>query len=321
MDNKQNDVIILKDTRPAAKPRYRDGRPPAGDEPEVLPFNASAPEPAREKLIIAGSPVGKTFPEGESPQILGLDGAPLEAPPLLTWDEYLAWRKTLCRPFAGEGTEYALNPDMLTGNEEKETAKRRALEEIDQATLEFIGEVAELAELALKHGPMLYFESLRDKLIDECGDIFFCGVWALDAWGKNPFYGADDLEMVRVTDQDGAAIVAQTIATQPMRACLRNPKFVEVLVGTTANLLIAAQTNAGLLANSFKKLKYQRRAQDIDQQVGRVVMTLLYVNQILIMANSSVEEALLANQRKLNARYPAGYQSGQGGGIRVGAGK
>ena len=66
---------------------------------------------------------------------------------------------------------------------------------------------------------------------------------------------------------------------------------------------------------------YQKRSQDIDKQVGRIVAALLAVNQILIIANSSVEEALTVNRTKLNARYPDGWHARRGGGIREGAGK
>jgi hypothetical protein len=298
-----DEPVILKD--------HREDRARNRDRRVVLAGNEG---PVPLKLILPG---GTANPDA---QILGADGQPAEAPPALTWDQYLAWRKTKCRPY-----DYANGPALATSTKTADLdlpfpKRERALEEIDQATLEFIGEVAELAELFLKHGPAAFYGADRAKLIDECGDVFFCGAWVLDAWGRNPLYGADDLEFVRVTDEDPLSRVAVILGTNPLEALARTP-VVGVLGGMVLNALNVAQAHAGLLANSFKKLKYQRREQDVTRQVERVATVFFQVNQILILANSSVEDALLANKGKLDARYPDGYQPGQGGGHREGAGK
>ena len=298
-----------------------------------------APVPANSDILpfrvgIAPVATATTIPAGE-PKILRIDGNPVssasapaelvdstgETLNTLTWDQFLAWRKTKCRPFDGMGTKFALQPGSLTGNEESEFARRRALEEIDQAILEFIGEVAELGELLNSHGPGTFLGSLRDKLIDECGDIFFCGVWALDAWGENPLYGVQDLEVIRVTDDDILAAFARALAPHNAAQALGDPGFLQALNTSILALMLGIQTNAGLLANSFKKLRYQGRAQEVQTQVSRIAQVLLSVNQILIIANSSVEEALKVNMKKLDARFPNGYQPGVGGGIRTGEGK
>ena len=298
--------------------------------PNILPFRVGI-APAKPVTFSDEVEVGMDQP---ALRILGMDGKPISATPdevdlvgvtgeslnSLTWPTYLAWRKSKCRPFANEGTRFAVKPNILTGNEPDESAKRRALEEIDQATLEFIGEVAELGELFIDNGPVTFFGNLRDKLIDECGDIFFCGMWALDAWGQNPFYEADDLEMIRVTPESELAMFAEVLASRQPGEVLGNQQFASVLGGMIFNFLMSAQTNAGLLANSFKKLRYQRRAQDVDTQVTRIGTVFLAINQILIIANSSVEEALKSNMRKLDARFPEGYKPGVGGGIRTGEG-
>ena len=267
--------------------------------------------------------------------LVGANGLPLSAAPepvelvdvagetlsALTWADYIAWRKTKCRPFDYvDGPRLALTTSEARPNELTPYGNR-ALEEIDQATLEFIGEVAELGEMLIKDGPAIFYGELRDKLIDECGDILFTGTWALDAWGNNPLADADDLELIRVTDEDAVAQFAQVIAGNPAEAVFGDQRFISMLGGMLFNLMLTAQTAAGLTANSFKKLKYQRREQNVDAQVGRIVSVLFSVNQILIVANSSVAEALKVNQRKINARFPDGYKPGQGGGHRVGEGK
>lgn len=316
--------------------------------PDVLPFIGIAPSreilvatdtkvriPADDngpsRVVKAGSPTGKTF---AGPSLLvGANGRLISASPepavlfsvtgdtlnSLTWDDYLAWRKSKCRPY-----DYTNGPAMATIGFDPsipaEAPRERALEEIDQAIHEFVGEVAELGELFIENGPLSFFGSLRDKIIDECGDIFFCGAWALDAWGENPFAGADDLEMIRVTDESELAMFAGVIASREPGEILGNQKFVSILGGMIFNLMMTAQTNAGLLCNSYKKLRFQRRQQDVKVQVSRIANVLVAVNQILIIANSSVEEALKVNQRKLDARFPEGYKPGVGGGIRTGEG-
>lgn len=319
--------VVLKDTR--RQPRPERVRVPADDK-----------GPSR--LVLAGSPSGKTF-DGPS-GLAGANGKLISATPevtsdlidargetlnSLTWPTYLAWRKTKTRPFdylngpalATVVPEQILDPEALSAAEAvSHRARERSLEEIDQATLEFIGEVAELGELFTEHGPTVFWGNLRDKLIDECGDILFCATWAFDAWGANPLAEADDLELMRVTDENELTAFAAAIAGNQMGIVLGNARFVSMLGGMVFNLMLSAQTNAGLTANAFKKLRYQRRAQDVEKQIGRIANVLIVVNQILIVANSSVEEALKVNMRKLDARRPGGYNPAVPGGIRTGEG-
>jgi hypothetical protein len=285
----KDDPIVLKDQR-REKPRHRDRRV-GGD--------GSVNGPSR-LILPDGSPVD----ELREMVGRGLVNHRGEAVTSLNWPNYLAWRKTKCRP--RDLTRYlAPAPDMTEAIRDQ-YARQGWLEEIDQATHEFVGAVAVLGEMFIEHGVGVFFGELRDKLIDECGAIFFCGAWALDAWGFNPLTEADDLELVRVTDEDPAAQFAQILANHPPQAVLSNRKFISVLGGLLFNLMLAAQIAAGLTAHSFKKLKFQAREQDVQEQVGRIVSVLLHVNQILIIANSSVEEALRKNQRKLDARSTLG---------------
>lgn len=258
-----------------------------------------------------------------TPELVGIDGAALNP---LTWASYAAWRRTKCRP-----CDHVRWPSVATVISDAvpldavDAFKRdRALEEIDQATHEFIGETGELGELFTEIGTGVFFGDSRVKLIDECGDIYFCGLWALDAWGHNPLDDASisDLEFIRVEDDSNPlAQFAIAIANYKPDVLLNSKNFVQDLASLVMPMLVSAMSNAALTANSFKKLRFQRREQKVAIQVERIITTLFMVNQILIIANSSVEEALISNQRKLDARFPNGYQSGVGGGIRTGAGK
>lgn len=288
---------VLKDAR-AEKPRNRDRRLiilPGESEPVGV-----SREEDRPTLNLADIPL-----KHPNETIADLDARGLIP---LTWDGFLAWRKTKCRPF--DRTAFPF-PYM---------EQPRILEEIDQATHEFVGEVAELAQLFAENGPSVFFGDLRTKLIDECGDILFCAAWALDSWGLNPLYEATDLEIVRVPSDSDTAFYAHCIDIEGEKV-LNDGKFVCHLGAAVINLLLHAQTNAGLLCNSYKKLRFQRREQSVDVQVGRIATVLISVNHLLLIAGSNVEEALKVNQRKLDARYPQGYQAGQGGGIRTGEGK
>lgn len=262
----------------------------------------------------------------------------VEAPQTISWPRFLAWRKTKCRPFATNTEPYyavehpfhdALNPNRHFYVDYDDHAQHdpltfvrrmRALEEIDQAICEFIGETAELSELFLNNGMSTFYLDKRAKLLDECGDILFCGAWALDAWGQNPLYNAgevDDVEFIRVADGDEAAIAAQMLQSSDGPMPAMRSDIAALIQGIVMSSITKLLTNAALLANSYKKLRFQRRKQDVSLQSERIMYSLMAVNEILILANSNVEEALTYNVAKLDARYPQGYQPGQGGGIRT----
>lgn len=263
------------------------------------------------------------LPKVEPLRLLDASGKPVNAP---TWDKYIAWRKTKCRPFdyanlAKLGTKPIGSPADY--GPEDYFNRTRAQEEIDQAILELIGETAELAELIYEHGPMVFFGSLRDKLIDECGDILFCANWALDAWGFNPLAGAEELEIIAVSAGGPIDQLSEAIRLTTAHAAAGDAKdggLSEIVQYFAFNWLVPIQFEAGLLANSFKKLRYQRREQDVDKQLNRIGTVLLIVNTILYVAGSSIEAAILVNMRKLDARFPDGYKPGVGGGVRTGDG-
>jgi len=294
---------------------------PVGD-PMTLHFVAANPNAGKTPPPIKLAMIDDDAPS-DPPRLVNIHGGDLNP---LTWPDYLAWRKTKCKPRKndrGELEAYAEENHEHVGESyiRERWPKQDWIEEIDQATHELVGEAAELAELFLDNGLATFFGDFRTKLIDECGDIFFCGAWALDAWGINPLADLDDLELVRIADDSFLALFTEGIAAHTLEQVAENHQFTAALQRLTNILLIDIQTSAGLTSNAFKKLKFQRRDQAASVQVGRLMKALTTVNTLLIVANSSVEEALKTNQRKLNARFPEGYKPGVGGGIRTGAGK
>lgn len=278
------------------------------------------PHAERPNLIISGANLA---PPADPPAILDASG---EAIPSITWPEYIAWRKTKCRPF-----DYKQHPSVATYDSMRcnidpdfdfDAVKARALEEIDQATHELVGEVAELGELMSVSGIQAFYGD-RSKLIDECGDIFFCACWALDAWGLNPLEKAPEgegVELLSPDEDDPRLNLGRFIATYPAERAVTSANFVHDITRTILSDMLAMQTAAGLTSNSFKKLRFQRREQSVETQVSRIAEVLMLTAGILLLAHSSVEEALKVNQKKINARYPNG-QTGLSGGIRTGDGK
>jgi hypothetical protein len=292
------------------------------EDPGIIPFNIGiAPTEPRKPVIMQESlsvPIRSI--QDEIAEAVELVNKVYKTP--LTWPIYIAWRKTKCKP---RNLARHLEPgDAILDNEPefRDTfPKQEWIEEIDQATLELVGEVAELGELFEDNGPGTYYGDKRLKLIDECGDIFFCANWAMDAWSVNPLAAIDSIELIDVSKADAIQMFARVIREIAPEDSFKNENFLSGLAAVTYKQISVMQTSTGLTANSFKKLKFQRRKQDYDVQIDRIMTALAAANVILVLANSSVEEALRSNIKKLDARFPLGYQPGVGGGIRTGEGK
>jgi hypothetical protein len=275
---------------PAATAAVERAEPAPAPDPDILPpdLNAKACIEEAEALRPRVARVGDDGPT-LSPSATAEEGSGI------TWPGYIAWRAT------------------------KSPVGRDPLVDLDQATHEFVGEVAELGELFLAHGPAAFYGERRAALIDAIGDILFCGCRALDAWGRNPLSGASDLEFIRIADEHPFAAFAEALASRPIEQVAANPQFMSMLAGAVFSIMLNAQTSAGLTANACKERVYQGREQDIDTQVGRILRTLVAANEVLTIANSSVGEALAVNMRKLDARDPGGRVAGDGD--RLGAGR
>ena len=293
----EDEEVVLKDAgRKERKPRYRD------KGLQVAPAHEASLENPHIQLPGGGETVTMPTEGGAGPsgRILGPSGKPARE---VTWTGYIAWRKTKCPPYDYENSpQVAIVPETYPCDPyaDEEMRRRRGLEEISHAIHEFVGEVAELGQLLIENGPAVFTEPARAKLIDECGGILFCGCWVLDAYGSNPINDSDGIELVRVTEESTLYQLAYILANGPEA----HDRIARTLQSVIMRSMLEAQTLAGLLCNSYKKLRWQRRAQDVEQQVSRVIGVMLIVNQLLIIANSTVEAALRHNQTKLDARFP-----------------
>lgn len=243
---------------------------------------------------------------------------PAEPAKLVPWPIYCDWRQTKCRPYDHASlSKLAADPTAdlpIFASKDRE----RATEEIDQATHELVGECAELAEQIMENGPLSFVGDVREKLIDECGDILFCGCWALDAWGHNILRDApgDAVELVIPDENNPGKIIGEGLRAGRQLNPTTGLQFMEFVLKATTII----QLNVGLTANAFKKLRFQRRSQDVNLQCERIMEAFINTNLLLITAGSTIGEAMAYNQKKLNSRYPDGYVAGMGGGIRTGDG-
>lgn len=288
-----------------------DGGPPGPDyTPPTHIGIATAPpsEPPELKIVLGGGDGLIQIP------------AAVETPEKLTWKSYCDWRRTKCRPY-----DYDQGPVLATviSDTIDPVLAARSLEEIDQATHEVVGEAAELGELFFNELLDTFYAS-RSKLIDECGDILFCACWALDAWGNNPLASldSDQLELIAVDPNELVAMIRAALRNGP-QIVSQNQGFMDALALTVQTSLSGIMTGVGLTANAFKKLRFQRRQQDVGVQVKRILGAMHVVNQILYIASSNMEDAMRANMKKLNYRWPRGTgdPTTPPGGFREGDGK
>jgi NTP pyrophosphatase (non-canonical NTP hydrolase) len=184
-------------------------------------------------------------------------------------------------------------------------------EALSQATHELVGEVAELGELVQAIGTP-YGPEFQRKLLSEVGDVFFCACWALDAWGA-PWLLRDAW-----ADPAAMAEAPEVCEAQEVGRAWRRD-------GNTSNLRRALQSlafemgvHAGLTADLCKKRLYQGREVPAVDPGTRLLLVLRGAATILALFDLTPSEALEANVRKLDARYPDG--PAPGGGDRTGEG-
>lgn len=210
---------------------------------------------------------------------------------------YGSWRKTKCRP-------------------RDDTIEAERLEDLDQATHEFVGEVAELGELLLHgQGTEIFKRPRLGRLVDEIGDIWFTGMWLLDAWQVNSLVGEDGPHPNRVVPTDELETAQQMAVI--IESGEAEGEAVDVIMGAAGVLAFQMGIFAGLLCNAFKKERWQQRKQDPEVQGERIRAVLSLSAHLLAMAGCEVSNALASNMGKLDRRYPNGFQAdGPGGGIR-----
>lgn len=184
----------------------------------------------------------------------------------LTWETYCEWRHTKC-------PQRDLSEPMQRD------------EEITQATLELVGEVAEVNLLSLEYGNLLLCEPHRSKLIDECGDCLFCACWVATAWNNEPPFNGGIPE--------------------------KGEKSCEIYIEES---IAKVSYYSGILANRLKKQRYQGKKQNKSEMARLSEFAIMHITDILEQVGSSVDETLRVNIAKLNKRFPRGHTPD--GGIR-----
>jgi hypothetical protein len=188
------------------------------------------------------------------------------------------------------------------------------IEDLDQATHEFVGAAAGLGDLVLTRGLALGVED-RDRLRDAIGDLFFTGTWAADAWGTNPLRGED-------APAPGAFLDAERPASvEPLALGIApemDPELAEAVLGALGQLTLQVQTLAGLTCDAFRMARWHLRPPSGPLQGDRITQALLIAAQIAAVVGLTVSECLEAHIRTLDARFPDGFVVG--GGVRTGEG-
>lgn len=224
----------------------------------------------------------------------------------LTWRDYSDWRRTKCQP-----------PEL------------RApiwLDELDQAIHEFVGECAELAALLLEAGPWILIPDhpSRAKALDEIGDVVFTGCWAMDCLNESFFgsRGPIDNHFISKEHADGIERTHNAVLSGMKPEHITgfeklhdNTKAVVLEWYNDARFaLLNLQTHAGMLANRFKKLRWQRRMIEgqTEEQVQSAFYAFTALDEFCVLAGLSLEEAARQNMEKLDKRYPQGWTPGGG---------
>ena len=224
---------------------------------------------------------------------------PEPTPPELsiTWPQYAAWRVKKCP---------APKPDTA----------------VSHATLEFVGEVAEFANVILTD-PLCVLRSVG-PVVDEAGDVLFTGCWLMDAWGYNYLRSAEVAPSEALVSEKSLVQALEGLDRKVQEALLpalvtkdENPsreafatlgQFNAYVSQIATGMLI----QAGLLANAAKKRDFQGRYIPARPQCDSVFSILCGIQQILYLAGKSIENVLEQNMLKINGRFPEGWKPGGG---------
>jgi len=217
----------------------------------------------------------------------------------ITWKEYSAFRKSMCRPFPGP-VDFGDHPKP----------SHEAMDFLNEAIHELVGEVAEMSQIFEKHGKISMLNGERDCLIDECGDILFCADWVLGLLYPGWNEGNQDSDGVEIIEVDPLSPVPASVASLYSHisghlAEARSREALDFCFGEAVRVAYTMMMEAGLLCNQFKKLRYRNNKKyNVTNNVAGVFRILSHANMILVLVGSSVREAMEVNIEKLVGRYP-----------------
>jgi hypothetical protein len=216
------------------------------------------------------------------------------------FDRYAEWRQSKCRPV-------------------DRASRQSILADLDQATLELVGEVAETLEMLIVNGDACFQvgTETRMKFIGQLGDIFFTASWLGDAWRINPLMGVPGLDATMLLNEHSVRQL-EDIRRRHGAAILTGKPDLEIQ-SFIQRRGFEIGVEAGLLCNAAKKLCYQLRPQAGERQAQRIAQIIVWAAKLAALADATVTDCLANNIKKLDHRYPLGYQ-GPGGGDRTGVG-
>ncbi len=217
----------------------------------------------------------------------------------ITWKKYSEFRKSMCRPFPGP-VDFGDHPKP----------SHEAMDFLNEAIHELVGEVAEMAQIFENHGKESMLNGERDCLIDECGDILFCADWVLGIlypWWCDPNQDGDGVEIIEVDPMSPVPAQVASLYSDFSEhlAEVSSREALDFCFGEAVRVAYTMMMEAGLLCNQFKKLRYRNNKKySVANNVAGVFRILSHVNMILVLVGSSVREAMEVNIEKLVGRYP-----------------
>ncbi len=213
----------------------------------------------------------------------------------ITWSEYCEWRKTKTPSIE----DRALSIVRMHTPE---------IDELSQATHEFIGEVGEMLQLVVSGGDgILADEEVRKKLKDEIGDVVFTAMWAMQAWGLNW-----DEDINASMDYFGEwPDIREFFQKAIDEAKLNSGERGEALTRWHSALLtcaISASAYAMAIANYYKKLRYRSTPPSGigSRAISDIYCCMSHVSAICSLCGISPEEPARSNMAKIDARWPSG---------------
>lgn len=229
-----------------------------------------------------------------------------------TWSEYCEWRKTKCPPPEFRGAVW--------------------LDELDQAIHEMIGEMGELTYLMTENGPFFMANDpevakIRRHLEDEIGDLIFTTSWVFDCIDPS-FFGtrgrivegflpSDQREAVRATYDDIKRLnLSPGILNQLHKAPDEVQSIVMFWLNQVNGTLLTMFSNAGLISNRFKKIRWHRistqNGNPFYDQAQNLFMLMVGLDAICTLTGISMTNAVYRNRVKLDQRFPDGWKPGGG---------
>jgi NTP pyrophosphatase (non-canonical NTP hydrolase) len=198
----------------------------------------------------------------------------------------------------------------------EEVHKAILFDELDQAIHEFVGEVAELAQLYEEEGPTILVprSANRDHAESELGDVIFTASWVMDLLDKAALgqrgavsegfiprnhiailadIGAKAIDAVRLTKLQMVGMAPQELQSAIMD-----------WVTETGEILRSAMIKAGLLCNHFKKIRWHGKTASGQDMADLVAVAMEATQALCLLSGFTLEGVMRKNMQKINKKFP-----------------